>query len=118
MLETFLSDYREKREHRQQKRRLGHSVDVSSSSSLTADEDESVPSNQGGYHSDTGGGIDEDDVSFTTPVDPKGVEIVINLLSTWGDRFYIGLSGIEMYTKTGEPARVQKVSVCTHCDIV
>ena len=91
-------------------------MDVSSSSNLTADEDESAPCNQGDYHSDTEDGIDEDDVSFTTPVDPEGVELVINLLSTWGDSFYIGLSGIEIYTKTGEPARVQKVSVCEHCD--
>ena len=114
VLDTFLSEYREKRLQRQQKRHLALSDDTitSLSPTRTDDEDESAPCNQNDYHSDTEDSIDEEDASFTTPVDPKGVELVINLLSTWGDRFYVGLTGIELYTSSGRAARVQKVSDC------
>lgn len=39
------------------------------------------------------------------------MELVINLLTTWGDKFYIGLNGIEIYGNTGEPAHIAEVHV-------
>ena len=52
---------------------------------------------------------------FTTPEHPTGVELVLNLLSTWGDKFYIGLTGIEVYTSTGIPASIAQVCTSTYC---
>ena len=48
---------------------------------------------------------------FTTPELPQGQELVMNILSTWGDRFYVGLTGIEVYTATGELAHIREVCV-------
>ena len=72
-------------------------------------QDEYAPVNQ--YdNSDTEESSGDDDACFVTPEDPKGVELVVNLLTTWGDKYYIGLNGIEIYTNTGEPAEVAKVT--------
>ena len=48
---------------------------------------------------------------FATPELPIGRELVINILSTWGDRFYVGLTGIEVYTASGQPANIKKVFI-------
>ena len=73
ILESFLSDYRDKREQHA-KATLG-------------------------------------DEEFMTPELPRGRELVLHILSTWGDRFYVGLTGVEIYTVTGELAQVEQVSV-------
>ncbi len=44
---------------------------------------------------------------------PKGRELVIDIKSTWGDRHYVGLNGVEVFTSTGEPAPVSKVGLCS-----
>ncbi|KAM4524710.1 katanin-interacting protein isoform 1-T1 [Odontesthes bonariensis] len=45
----------------------------------------------------------EDD--FEIPVLPQGQRLVINILSTWGDRHYVGLNGLEVFSCSGEPLR-------------
>ncbi|XP_032359148.1 protein KIAA0556 isoform X1 [Etheostoma spectabile] len=45
----------------------------------------------------------EDD--FEIPVLPQGQRLVINILSTWGDRHYVGLNGLEVFSSSGEPLR-------------
>lgn len=47
---------------------------------------------------------------FSIPELPIGRELVINILSTWGDRFYVGLTGIEVFTASGEQAKIKYVS--------
>lgn len=47
---------------------------------------------------------------FSIPELPIGRELVINILSTWGDRFYVGLTGIEIYTASGEQANIKHVN--------
>ncbi len=46
---------------------------------------------------------------FSIPELPIGRELVINILSSWGDRFYVGLTSIEVYTASGQLANVKKV---------
>ena len=113
VLESFLSEYREKRLHRQQKGtgHFTHSIDSDSCptpSTSSTDQQGYTYSNQDDSY-DTEDSVCDDDVCFTTPEDPRGVELVINLLTTWGDKFYIGLNGIELYTNTGEPAEIDEV---------
>ncbi len=50
------------------------------------------------------------DNDFITPELPSGRELVLHIFSTWGDRFYVGLTGLEIYTEKGEIATVQQVS--------
>lgn len=42
---------------------------------------------------------------FEIPVLPQGQKLVINILSTWGDRHYVGLNGIEVFSSSGKPLR-------------
>ncbi|XP_067343977.1 katanin-interacting protein isoform X3 [Channa argus] len=42
---------------------------------------------------------------FEIPVLPQGQRLVISILSTWGDRHYVGLNGMEVFSSTGEPIR-------------
>lgn len=47
--------------------------------------------------------------SFTIPELPTGEQLVFNLKSTWGDRHYIGLNGIEIFSSEGELVKIRKV---------
>ncbi|XP_035468366.2 katanin-interacting protein isoform X3 [Scophthalmus maximus] len=42
---------------------------------------------------------------FEIPVLPQGQRLVINILSTWGDRHYVGLNSLEVFSSSGEPIR-------------
>jgi hypothetical protein len=36
---------------------------------------------------------------------------VIDILSTWGDRHYVGLTGIQVFSSTGEAVNIAKVNI-------
>jgi len=44
------------------------------------------------------------------PTLPKGKQLVISIRNTWGDRHYVGLNGIEVFTDCGKPAEIVEVS--------
>lgn len=46
---------------------------------------------------------------FEIPVLPQGQRLVINILSTWGDRHYVGLNGLEVFSSSGEPLRPAQI---------
>ncbi|XP_022235197.1 protein KIAA0556-like, partial [Limulus polyphemus] len=46
---------------------------------------------------------------FFIPVLPEGIQLTLNILSTWGDKHYVGLNGIEVFTHNGKPAQVEKI---------
>lgn len=55
-------------------------------------------------------GLDDDasmerEEEFEIPVLPQGQRLVISILSTWGDRHYVGLNGLEVFSSSGEPLR-------------
>lgn len=35
--------------------------------------------------------------------------MIIDILSTWGDKHYVGLNGIEIFSSTGEPAKIKEI---------
>ncbi|KAL6262367.1 hypothetical protein P5V15_007456 [Pogonomyrmex californicus] len=51
--------------------------------------------------------------NFIIPELPSGDSLVIDILSTWGDKHYVGLNGIEIFSNTGEPARIKKIHAHT-----
>ena len=36
---------------------------------------------------------------------------MIDILSTWGDRHYVGLTGIQVFSSTGEAVNIAKVNI-------
>ena len=47
---------------------------------------------------------------FSIPESPRGRQLTINILSTWGDRHYLGLNGIEIYDNRGQLCEVASIS--------
>jgi hypothetical protein len=72
---------------------------LSGSRSPLADTDDS-----GASHSTS-----SSDSDFIIPELPSGSKMELNVHSTWGDRHYLGLNGIEIFSSTGEPVSVGKV---------
>ncbi|XP_061197501.1 katanin-interacting protein-like [Saccostrea echinata] len=48
--------------------------------------------------------------NFVIPELPYGKELVINIKTTWGDKHYVGLTGIELFSSTGESVNVSKIT--------
>lgn len=46
---------------------------------------------------------------FRIPELPRGQHLVFNILSTWGDPFYVGLMGIELFDHTGHSVYLSDV---------
>ncbi|KAL6425657.1 hypothetical protein ACFW04_009638 [Cataglyphis niger] len=47
--------------------------------------------------------------NFIIPELPSGDSLVIDILSTWGDKYYVGLNGIEIFSSTGEPVKIKEI---------
>lgn len=47
---------------------------------------------------------------FSIPELPLGEQLVFNLRTTWGDRHYVGLNGIEIFSSEGHPVPIKKVT--------
>ncbi|GAB6021430.1 hypothetical protein CHUAL_004038 [Chamberlinius hualienensis] len=47
--------------------------------------------------------------NLVIPELPEGQHLVINIRSTWGDRHYVGLNGIEMYSSEGLPITIKSI---------
>uniref|UniRef100_A0A8D1YYQ8 KATNIP domain-containing protein n=1 Tax=Sus scrofa TaxID=9823 RepID=A0A8D1YYQ8_PIG len=58
---------------------------------------------------DPGSPETDDSGDFKIPVLPYGQHLVIDIQSTWGDRHYVGLNGIEIFSSKGEPVRVANI---------
>ncbi|XP_073489123.1 katanin-interacting protein isoform X3 [Aquarana catesbeiana] len=51
----------------------------------------------------------DDGIEFEIPVLPYGQRLCIKIVTTWGDRHYVGLNGIELYSSTGNPIPITKI---------
>ncbi|NXE06898.1 K0556 protein, partial [Lophotis ruficrista] len=47
---------------------------------------------------------------FKIPLLPYGQHLVIDIQTTWGDRHYVGLNGIEVFSSKGEPVQISKIT--------
>ncbi|KAJ9593006.1 hypothetical protein L9F63_015325, partial [Diploptera punctata] len=86
-------------------------------------EDELISSSTGSDHGngsvspaadtdDSSGGTrstNSSDSDFIIPELPSGTKLEFSIHSTWGDRHYLGLNGIEIFSSTGEPVSVAKI---------
>ncbi|XP_041893742.1 katanin-interacting protein isoform X1 [Corvus kubaryi] len=52
----------------------------------------------------------QDGSDFKIPVLPYGQHLVIDIQTTWGDRHYVGLNGIEVFSSKGEPVQIAKIT--------
>jgi hypothetical protein len=44
---------------------------------------------------------------FSIPTLPVGSQVKINILSTWGDKHYVGMSGLEFFDINGNPLKLK-----------
>ncbi|XP_067329136.1 katanin-interacting protein-like isoform X2 [Anolis sagrei] len=53
---------------------------------------------------------EEEGGDFRIPLLPFGQHLKIEIQSTWGDRHYVGLNGIELFSSKGEPIPVARIA--------
>ncbi|KAM4632551.1 katanin-interacting protein [Discoglossus pictus] len=51
----------------------------------------------------------DDGSDFEIPVLPYGQHLCIRISTTWGDRHYVGLNGIEVFSSSGCPVQIVKI---------
>ncbi len=51
---------------------------------------------------------------FIIPELPKGKVMEFDITSTWGDKHYVGLNGIELFNDSGQPIKIKEVSQKSH----
>lgn len=60
--------------------------------------------------------LDLFDQEFKIPELPRGQRLSLSILNTWGDQYYVGLAGIELFDEDGNPIRFhspeQQVRAC------
>ena len=54
---------------------------------------------------------EEEEGAFFIPELPSGHLLVLNILTTWGDCHYVGLTGLEIFTAEGERALISHVKI-------
>lgn len=62
--------------------------------------------------------MDLNNEDFIIPELPSGIELTLDITSTWGDRHYVGLNGIEIFSVTGELVPVAQVILLVNLDVV
>jgi hypothetical protein len=50
------------------------------------------------------------DEEYESPVMPQGFVFQLLILSTWGDPYYVGLNGLELYNQDGDEIRLTENS--------
>lgn len=56
---------------------------------------------------------------FVIPELPEGRLLELKIFSNWGDKYLVGLNGIELFDSDGNPVIVEKVCFClVCCDII
>ncbi|XP_074094941.1 katanin-interacting protein-like [Cotesia typhae] len=54
-------------------------------------------------------GSDKNVQDFIIPELPSGESLTIDIISTWGDKNYVGLNGIEIFSSTGQAPIITKI---------
>ncbi|XP_074053482.1 katanin-interacting protein isoform X2 [Macrotis lagotis] len=72
--------------------------------SVTIKEKQELLKGQENYSMDA-----DDESDFKIPVLPYGQHLVIDIRSTWGDRHYVGLNGIEIFSSKGQPVQISNI---------
>jgi hypothetical protein len=58
----------------------------------------------------SGSGVMLEDEEYESPVMPQGFVFQLLILSTWGDPYYVGLNGLELYNQDGDKIRLTENS--------
>ena len=101
ILETFLSEYRKNKKFRHAPQEI---YQHSSPRPITQVDGKLTAEKTGVVE-----GVMSIPEDFQIPELPLGKELVFNILATWGDKYYVGLTGIEVFTASGEPAVISEV---------
>ncbi|KAG8432891.1 hypothetical protein GDO86_017231 [Hymenochirus boettgeri] len=51
----------------------------------------------------------DEESDFEIPVLPFGQQLCIKIATTWGDRHYVGLNGIEVFSSNGSPVQTARI---------